>query len=598
MTIQFFQGIGMDSPLRGKPLYCREWVVQKLLYIANPHQQSIGRLAKKNGYIILGSAGCGKTALLSEISWPTSNHAKQHSLSRRVIARHFCQAHFWHSLSVISFVSSLIKQLKCSSHFPTFKDVIKDLHTKDEYSPFAIRSNPDKVFQNVFLSTLSLLNPQGNLFFLVVDSVDEDYETQLLSGDRILGNSKTIADLLLNNLENFPPWLILLCSARRSNHTFVQRFAGFRKIILDDQEKRKQYVQKDIKGYICNRIECDNKLKVFFSNPETRDVNIELLENKSDRCILYLEWVLDGVQSGLIKFSEIKEIPGTLRGLYLWICQHLFERKTFSLIRPIFNVLLATRSSITETDVVDYLWSRNLQVSQDELYSRLKLIERFLTRLPDGSFRLFHTSFSEWLLDVKYCTRHFLCDINQGHATLALSATCNLDNKPFDEEFVLDFAYDLARSVPCHKYSNELCALWMAWSGLNTENVLNSFNVPPGSYSGNVNVFRILLAGGACRGSQNIGTSEISDHMTSTISVDLSDSRETESEHAVRVMLDNNPSCIAEHDSDGFTPLAKAAQRGSLSCVKVLIKAGSDVNAENVNRQTAIGLASAAGHTS
>ena len=118
-----------------------------------------------------------------------------------------------------------------------------------------------------------------------------------------------------------------------------------------------------------------------------------------------------------------------------------------------------------------------------------------------------------------------------------------------------------------------------------------------GSYSGNVNVFRILLAGGACRAS--IGAPDVSsDHMTSTTSVDLSDSRETESEHAVRVMLDSNPSCIAEHDSDGFTPLAKAAQRGSLSCVKVLIKAGSDVNAENVNRQTALGLASAAGHTS
>ena len=102
-------------------------------------------------------------------------------------------------------------------------------------------------------------------------------------------HQQSVARLLLNNLEHFPPWLILLCSAHRSNHNFVTRLPGFRKIILDDQEKRKQYIQKDIKGYICNRIECDNKLKVFFSNPETRDVSAELLANKSDSCILYLE---------------------------------------------------------------------------------------------------------------------------------------------------------------------------------------------------------------------------------------------------------------------------------------------------------------------
>ena len=577
----------MDSPLRGKPVYCREWVIQKLSYIANSRQQH--NWSKKNGIIILGNPGSGKTALLTELSWPTSNHAKQHYFSRKVLARYFCHSHHWESLNVAHFVSSILKQLKS---LPAFRDILKGI-PKEQYSFSAIHQDPDEVFRTVVLEALHDSNSQGAIHFLLVDSIDEAYETQVLAGERSGGVSKTIADLLLNNLQDFPPWLCLLCSARSSNS--LQRFQGFKKIILDDHDKRRQYVQKDIRGYICNRIECDHKLKVLFSNPESRELNVGLLENKSDRCMLYLEWVLDGVNSGLIKFSDIKEIPGTLRGLYLWYCQHSFDKKSFALVRPILNVLIASRYSITETDLVDYLWSRNLQVPQEEVMTRLKMIECFLKRLPDGSFRIFHSSFSEWLLDVKYCTRVFSCDVGQGHATLALSATCNLDNKELNEDFAKDFSYDLAKSATCHKLSSDLCALWMAWSGVDVEAAVIS-PCETQNESHTLSSYSILRAGGAYREAKV--ECESSDHMTSTTSVDLSDSRETESEHAVRVMLDNNPASIAEHDSDGLTPLAKAAQRGSLKCVKVLVNAGADVNAENVNRQTALGLACSAGHRS
>lgn len=40
-----------------------------------------------------------------------------------------------------------------------------------------------------------------------------------------------------------------------------------------------------------------------------------------------------------------------------------------------------------------------------------------------GVLSIFHHSFSEWLLDVKHCTRRFLCNAVSGHAALAMYYT-------------------------------------------------------------------------------------------------------------------------------------------------------------------------------
>ncbi len=52
-----------------------------------------------------------------------------------------------------------------------------------------------------------------------------------------------------------------------------------------------------------------------------------MLHIKSHGCLLYVEAVLDGVSDGSVLLRDIPEIPGTLNGLYLWLCQRLFTRR-------------------------------------------------------------------------------------------------------------------------------------------------------------------------------------------------------------------------------------------------------------------------------
>lgn len=58
-----------------------------------------------------------------------------------------------------------------------------------------------------------------------MDSVDEG--CNIAEGDQTsTGLSGTIAELLATHYEFFPPWLLLLCSARKQNKTVTKLFTG------------------------------------------------------------------------------------------------------------------------------------------------------------------------------------------------------------------------------------------------------------------------------------------------------------------------------------------------------------------------------------
>lgn len=80
------------------------------------------------------------------------------------------------------------------------------------------------VHRCVLLPLLGVQPPQQSLFILV-DSIDEG--CQLGEGEsRSSGASRTIAELLASHHEFLPPWLLLICSARRQNKATTKLFTG------------------------------------------------------------------------------------------------------------------------------------------------------------------------------------------------------------------------------------------------------------------------------------------------------------------------------------------------------------------------------------
>lgn len=295
----------------------------------------------------------------------------------------------------------------------------------DSLNAESIEKNPDECFKKAILFPFLELQPPKSALLFIVDSIDEHYlnaEENLMS--TLKGNatnrSRTIAELLANNFHLMPKWVFLVCTAKRQNRHIVKKFTGFRKIALDDL--RKSHVVKDVQEYIIARLNADFKGLIQFTGDIIECLN--QLYIKSNGSILYVEKVLSGILESVFSFREIKLIPCTLNGLYLYICQRSFNKKQYSKVRPILNVLLACADFVDTQFVLNCLRTQNYTIDRAEFDKRIATMKYVLAFNANGSkIKIFHNSFSDWLSDVKFSTKKFLCNVNEGHAMISMYFT-------------------------------------------------------------------------------------------------------------------------------------------------------------------------------
>lgn len=309
-----------------------------------------------------------------------------------------------------------------------------------------IEANPDDCLKRALLFPLLEIDPPKSSLFLLIDSIDEYsfvYSNSTLTRPKPkerTTQSRTIAELLANHHHLFPQWLLLVCTARKQSRSIAKMFTGFRKLSLDDL--RKSQVVRDVQQYILARLDEENSLRQHISRDTAEMLN--QLHIKSNGCFLYLEKVLDGVSNNFIVLREVKEIPGTLNGLYLWLSQRLFNRKQFTKVQPLLNVILAAKCPLTHDLLYDIVKAYYPNMSPESFNKRFDLLRRILIISKHGTIRLFHHSFGEWLLDIKHCTQKYLCNIFKGHAILAMYYT--LQAKTLSVQEIFDYTYHLTRT--------------------------------------------------------------------------------------------------------------------------------------------------------
>ncbi|XP_058813085.1 uncharacterized protein LOC131677350 [Topomyia yanbarensis] len=292
----------------------------------------------------------------------------------------------------------------------------------------SIEKNPDDCFKKAILFPLLELSPPKNALLLLIDSIDENYiqDGNLIStlkGKQIT-KSRNIAELLSNHIHLMPKWLFMVCTAKKQNKNITKLFTGFKKLTLDDL--RKSHVVKDVQQYIINRLNTD-----FRGINLTKDIieSLNQLYIKSNGCLLYLFKVLTGIKENFFTFREIKLIPCTLNGLYLYICQKSFNKKQYNKIRPILNVLLVCNNYVDKYFLYNCLRTHNYTLDMEEFEKRLDLMRNIVEYSPRNSYalKIFHNSFCDWLIDVKFSTKKFLCDLNEGHVMVSMYYTMVAD---------------------------------------------------------------------------------------------------------------------------------------------------------------------------
>lgn len=71
--------------------------------------------------------------------------------------------------------------------------------------------------------------------------------------------------------------------------------------------------------------------------------------------------VLDLVSSGVVPLHTVRDIPGTLYGLYTWLCHTLCHDLTLyrDVTRRVLNVVLAAREPLTRSVVWESVRTRD-----------------------------------------------------------------------------------------------------------------------------------------------------------------------------------------------------------------------------------------------
>ncbi|XP_034972283.1 ankyrin repeat domain-containing protein 50 isoform X1 [Zootoca vivipara] len=549
------------SLLQGKPFYCREW--------------ALGRLALSleggGGVLVTGGPGSGKTALCTEALWPTSEVGRRVGLGESALAWHFCQPHDGTTCSPRGFLLRLVAQIQQCPLLPGYGERLSRADAQSTLENAQCKKDPDEAFRRAILLPLLDLPPPTKPLLLVVDALDAG-QAECCEEERAPppGPSRTIAQLLGSHLQLLPPWLLLVCTARSHSKGVLRLFNGFRRLCLDDL--RREPVVCDVQQYILARLDREEPLRRHL----TRDTAEALsqLHIKSNGCLLYLERVLDGVAGELVTLREVRHIPGTLYGLYLWLCQRLFPGQDFALVRPLLEALLAAPRPLRPTELYAAVWTRR-PVPREEFEGWLASLAPLLHQGPGGTCILFHASFAEWLCDVKHCTQRYLCCPARGHASLAMSTSCRAP------ALLPEQVHELAHHLLHAELGMEAwqLALWLVWCGAPVERCLEpeeALLLPLAPM-----VLELLVLAGARMGSQGPGPSL---------------QQALEREDSVRLLLENGAS-VNQRDVTGRTLLASAAHSGNHEVAGLLLARGAQAEVPDRHGQTPMTLAARQGHT-
>ncbi|XP_077473529.1 uncharacterized protein ankrd50l [Stigmatopora argus] len=615
---------------RDRRFLCREWALDELWRGLEARRAA----GSPPGVLVTGGPGAGKTALCVQATRPDSQAGRASGLAARCLARHFCRRGEPGAALPWRFVMALVEQLRTAAALPPRHAA--DLRRRLPPGAPDCRGDPDLAFRRFVLKPLLDLPPPPQTVMILVDSLDTD-PRETSAGT---GKSRSIAELLAAHQKQIPDWIFLVCSLRCQSKAVSKMFPGFCKLRLDDL--RRPNPVHDVQRYILKRLDREAALRRQVT-PDTADM-LNLLYIKSGGCFLYLERVLDGVAASLVGLREIRDIPGTLNGLYLWLCQRLFPRGLFHDVKPLLNVILAAPGALAPRRLFAAVWARDRGLGVEEFEKKLGALGPILTDGPEGGKALFHHSFAEWLTDIKYCSGKYVCDPAEGHGALAASLTWRGPRLRSEE------AVQLGTHLVCsgrHRDKPWLLALWMIWADvpaltLSAGALLSTLETRAPT-SAHREVLRLLTMSGLVAAEPGDSNGELAhgelrrDRASANGQLSLADAVPEGNADRVllllsagsdpflgdkrgqtplglasrlgrpdvlRVLLDwvrkrgagTASEMLERADQEGWTPLRSAAWGGHAQAVRLLLEAGAKVDGCDGKGRTALRAAAWGGH--
>ena len=346
---------------------------------------------KRRCFLLEAEPGSGKTAFAAELV--------RHNPGGRVLAYHFCSPKSPRTLDPRSFVRSIAVMI-CG----TVPGYAQQVRRSSELVAALQCDDPAAMLWEGLLKPLGRLD-HSTPRYIAVDALDEP-----ASGER-----PTIAQLLAEQLENFPPWLRLMLTTRRDDR-ILPLFGDVERCFLGDSVAQQQ---EDLRAHVERSLADAGRYGAIAADAAARDRLVATILERSAGNFQYASTVLEELCENALDIGEIPRLPKSLAALYHRVAAGRFPtRADFTPARHVLGLLLAARQPLS----LDQLAAITGLDRDGELSRTLDKLSRFVTWDNAAAnrhvYRPAHKSIADWLTAPPSGSDQFRIDPQEGQDKL------------------------------------------------------------------------------------------------------------------------------------------------------------------------------------
>jgi ankyrin repeat protein len=358
----------------------REWFFMELNNIFETDRETAGIL-------ITGEPGSGKSAIMSQLICSPYSSLLIH---QNIIGYHLCEYSEKGKRDGARFVRNLVDQI--AARLPGYSEhLTKNEQMRMNLQDTLCQQDPTECFFTSILGPLrGLKPPPDGLRYIVIDALDECFESDKTS---------EIFQILSSKILHFPKWLKVILTSRNLTLVTEELPHVVRRQPLYANDDRNV---KDISLYVSRFISQNSffvdRLKTAMNfKSRTYDMKIFLDEivTRAEGNFLFVKMTLQYMNEtdGVV---DTKSLPTSLFDLYSIFFKRQFGKGGFGPFRSLFEVLLSVGSPLQLNDVEEILRSEYEAEDVSQLIDQASCFLRFGR---DGTVRIYHQSFAEWLVN-------------------------------------------------------------------------------------------------------------------------------------------------------------------------------------------------------
>ena len=358
------------------------------------------------GVQIVGSPGCGKSALSSKLICSRSSSPIIHT---SIIGYHFCKYSDKNTQMAGKFVRNLAEMI--ARRLPEYGYLVSsNSFIKRSLEEDCIHyQDPVDCFE---LSVLLLLRNVTNIprknWFLVVDALDECI-TQGETGH-------SIVYLINNKIHRFPTWFKIIVTSRNETEATL-RSSKVKKIAIDPEDRRNV---EDLEIFVTRRLLQETplllRLRRWFGDDSLNSITKLTTEvlSKSQGNFLFVNELLNHWEHSRLELRNAFVLPKSLGDLFHTYFKRLYPSiESFKSVRHILELLVSTFEPLTHNQILELLRTGENSLDEYDFKNSLKGLSHFLQYRIDNTLTLYHLSLTEWLTSEE--NEDFFVSKRKGH---------------------------------------------------------------------------------------------------------------------------------------------------------------------------------------